>query len=252
MSEIERAARLILEADIVVALTGAGASADSGIPTFRGKDGLWNRYDPRELATPEAFARDPKKVWKWYLWRRKKIAEAEPNDAHRVLARMEREGLLEAVITQNVDGLHQRAGSRRVIELHGNIWRDECVGCDYERLNDPERGEGLEYDELPPRCPECGEPLRPGVVWFGEPLPPDALIRAEELSRDCDVMLVIGTSGEVRPAADLPLIARRHGARLIEINPSETQLSPHMHVRIRERAAPAMRELWRQLRSAMR
>ncbi|MEO2241656.1 MAG: NAD-dependent deacylase [Euryarchaeota archaeon] len=252
MSEIERAARLILEADTVVALTGAGASADSGIPTFRGKDGLWNRYDPRELATPEAFARDPEKVWKWYLWRRRKIAEAEPNDAHRVLARMEREGLLRAVITQNVDGLHQRAGSRRVIELHGNIWRDECVGCDYERLNDPRRGEGLDYDELPPRCPECGEPLRPGVVWFGEPLPPDALIRAEELSRNCDVMLVIGTSGEVRPAADLPLLSRRHGAKLIEINPSETQLSPHMHVRIRERAAPAMRKLWRRLRSAMR
>ncbi len=249
MSELERAAELILDAETVVALTGAGASADSGIPTFRGKDGLWNRYDPRELATPEAFAKDPEKVWKWYLWRRKKIAEAEPNDAHRILARMEEEGLLEAVITQNVDGLHQRAGSERVIELHGNIWRDECIDCDYERMNDPERGEGLEYDELPPRCPECGELLRPGVVWFGEPLPPDALVEAEELARGCDVMLVIGTSGEVRPAADLPVVARQHGARLIEINPSETQLSHHMHVCIRERAAPAMRRLWEKIRA---
>ncbi|WP_456477547.1 SIR2 family NAD-dependent protein deacylase [Methanopyrus sp.] len=243
MSLRETAERLV-EAETVVALTGAGASADSGIPTFRGKDGLWNKYDPRELATSEAFARDPERVWEWYLWRRRKIAEAEPNPTHTVLALMERDGLLEAVITQNVDGLHQRAGSRRVIELHGNIWRDECVSCEYQRVNDPERGEGLEYDELPPKCPDCGDPLRPGVVWFGEPLPHDALVEAENLARSCDVMLVIGTSGEVRPAADLPLVAKSCGATLIEISPSETALSSHMDVIIRERAASAMEALW--------
>jgi len=250
MKPIQEAARHIHRADTVVALTGAGASADSGIPTFRGKDGLWNKYDPRELATPEAFARDPVKVWKWYLWRRKKIAEAQPNPCHTTLAWMERKGILDAVVTQNVDGLHQRAGSRHVIELHGNIWTDECTSCDYERTNDPEAGEGLEYPELPPKCPECGAPLRPGVVWFGEPLPPDALLRAQELARECDVMLVIGTSGEVRPAADLPILAKSHGATVIEINPSETALSPIADVRIPQRAAPAMEELRKALEEA--
>lgn len=205
----------------VVALTGAGISAESGVPTFRGPDGLWGRYRPEELATPEAFTRDPSRVWEWYAWRREVIARAEPNPAHRTLADMEAvlPGFL--LITQNVDGLHQRAGSRRVIELHGNLWRVRCIqeGRAWEDHRVP-------LPEIPPRCSTCGGLLRPDVVWFGEPLPPVLWQHAVKAAQGAEIFLVIGTSGIVEPAASLPRLARVHGALVIEFNLEDTPLTP--------------------------
>lgn len=205
----------------VTVLTGAGVSAESGVPTFRdAQTGLWARYSPEELATPEAFARHPRLVWEWYAWRRQLVAQARPNPAHLALARMARHFAAFALITQNVDSLHQRAGNHDVIELHGNIARIKCSrGC----------GVATAFDETatPPPCPRCGAPLRPDVVWFGELLPPEALARAEEAARSCDVFFSIGTSTLVYPAAELPFSARRAGATVIEVNPDETPLSSH-------------------------
>ncbi|MDW8064006.1 MAG: NAD-dependent deacylase [Anaerolineae bacterium] len=207
----------------MVVLTGAGISAESGVPTFRGPDGLWGRYRLEELATPEAFARDPLRVWEWYAWRRELIARAEPNPAHQTLAEMEAvlPGFL--LITQNVDGLHQRAGNRRVVELHGNLWRVRCPreGHVWEDHHVP-------LPELPPRCPTCGAFLRPDVVWFGEPLPPEEWRHAMEAACEAEIFLVIGTSGIVEPAASLPRLARAHGAYLVEFNLEDTLLTPLM------------------------
>lgn len=204
----------------VAALTGAGISAASGIPTFRdAQTGLWARFRPEELATPEAFRRDPRLVWDWYEWRRGLVAHAAPNEGHRALARLE--ALLPAfvLITQNVDGLHQRAGSRTVIELHGNIGRNKCF---VENLVvDGQDASG----ERPPRCPRCGAPLRPDVVWFGEMLPAQALADAEAAAQRCDVFLSIGTSAAVFPAAQLPLSALHSGAAVVEINTDPTPLT---------------------------
>ncbi|HXF70047.1 MAG TPA: NAD-dependent deacylase [Thermoflexus sp.] len=205
----------------VVALTGAGISAESGVPTFRGPDGLWGRYRPEELATPEAFARDPVRVWEWYAWRREVIARAQPNPAHRALVEMEAALPSFVLITQNVDGLHQRAGSRRVIELHGNLWRVRCIGED--RAWEDRR---VPLPEIPPRCPMCGALLRPDVVWFGEPLPSEAWQLAVQAAQEADLFLVIGTSGIVEPAASLPRLARACGARIIEFNLEDTPLTP--------------------------
>ncbi len=219
-------------------LTGAGISVESGIPTFRGKDGLWNKYDPMELATPEAFRKDPRLVWEWYDWRRQLIARAEPNEGHKVLAEMEKNFPDFWLVTQNVDGLHQRAGSKKVIELHGNIWKVRCMSCGKE-----------DYDyraplpEIPPECDSCGGLLRPGVVWFGESLPMDALQKAYELSEDADVFIVVGTSAQVYPAAELPFVAKRNGARLIEVNPEETPITPYADVSIREKASIGLRKV---------
>ena len=207
-------------ANFVTALTGAGISAESGIATFRdASEGLWARFDPRELATPSAFARNPKRVWDWYAWRRERVAEAQPNAGHRALAALERRAREFLLITQNVDGLHQRAGSRNVVELHGNIARVKCSrdGTLVERWE-------AKKDEVP-RCPRCGAFLRPDVVWFEEMLPEDALAAAEEAARRCDVLLVVGTSAEVYPAAALPDSARASGAIVVEVNPNATALS---------------------------
>lgn len=189
----------------VVAFTGAGISAESGIPTFRGAGGLWRDFRPEELATPEAFARDPALVWEWYEWRRGLVRRAEPNAAHRALARL-RDSV---VVTQNVDGLHERAGSRDVIELHGSLFRVRCVVEQIARpAPDP-------FGKIPPRC-ECGALLRPDVVWFGEMLPEGAFERAAREVREADLLLVIGTSGVVYPAAGLVSL---HGGLSVEINP---------------------------------
>ncbi len=206
----------------VVALTGAGISAPSGVPTFRGKDGLWRNYDPQQLATPHAFARDPKLVWEWYDWRRQKIAPCEPNPAHHTLVEMEDTlppGHM-AVITQNVDGLHQKAGSRNLLCLHGDIWTVRCVSCGY-RAEDRR----VPLPELPPRCPHCGGLLRPDVVWFGEALPYAVLNQAFTVAQAADYMLVIGTSAVVQPAISLALIAHENGARLIEFNLEPTPIT---------------------------
>jgi NAD-dependent deacetylase len=208
----------------IAVLTGAGISAESGVPTFRdAQTGLWASYDPMELATPGAFQRNPRLVWEWYAWRRALIAKAEPNAAHLALAAMEKFSSQFTLITQNVDGLHQKAGSRRVIELHGNIWRSKC--SQEERVVPSWDEEG----EVPPTCPNCGGLLRPDVVWFGESLPAESLSAAIRAARSCDVFLTAGTSGLVQPAASLPVIALESGARVVEINPEPTPLSPLMN-----------------------
>jgi NAD-dependent deacetylase len=219
----------------VIVLTGAGISAESGIPTFRGAGGLWEKYKPEELATPQAFNKNPELVWRWYDYRRQKIAQAEPNRGHEILAELEKRWEGFYLITQNVDGLHQRAGSRKVIELHGNIWKVRCTSCTYEGYNYE-----VPLRDIPPRCPNCGGILRPGVVWFGEPLPYDALNTAYSLSREADLFMVVGTSALVYPAAELPLVAKEMGAFLIEVNPEETPLSPYADICIREKASTGL------------
>jgi NAD-dependent deacetylase len=204
----------------VVALTGAGISAESGIPTFRdAQTGLWARFRPEELATAAAFRRDPQLVWDWYAWRRGLVARAEPNAGHRALARVE--GLVPefTLVTQNVDGLHLRAGSQRVIELHGNIHRTKCFEEDVVVEG------GVPASDGPPRCPRCGSPLRPDVVWFGETLPPQALAAAEAAVRECDLLFSIGTSAAVFPAAQFPVTALQSGAMVVEINKDRTPLT---------------------------
>ncbi len=210
---------LIVKSKYIIAFTGAGISAESGIPTFRGKDGLWNKYDPTELASPEGFEKDPIKVWEWYKWRMEIIYNAEPNMAHKMLALLEEKGYLESIITQNVDGLHQRAGAKNVIELHGNIWRAKCTTCTYKiTFKKP-------LDEIPPKCPKCNALLRPDVVWFGEPLPEDQWHKAINEASKADLMITIGTSLLVYPAAHLPMIVIKNGGFIIEINPDPTYIS---------------------------
>ena len=205
----------------VVVLTGAGVSADSGIPTFRGAGGLWRNYRAEDLATPDAFARNPMLVWEWYEWRRSLVRAAEPNAAHRAIARLDA-----LVVTQNVDGLHERAGSKKILELHGNLFRVRCVR---ERGT---RSAHESFGEIPPRC-ECGALLRPDVVWFGEMLPDGMFERAVEAVREADLLLVIGTSGVVYPAAGL---VSMHRGLSIEINPDVSSAATHL---ISARAAEA-------------
>jgi len=220
-SELVQALR---RAPSVAVLTGAGISAESGIPTFReAQTGLWSCYRPEELATPAAFEQNPRLVWEWYAWRRELVARASPNRGHLALAEMENHLSHFTLITQNVDGLHQRAGSGKaapLIELHGNIRRVKCYSENRIVKN------WQETDDPPPRCPNCGGWLRPDVVWFGESLPEDALEAAQAAARACEIFFSIGTSALVEPAASLPLLALRSGARLVEINPHETPLTP--------------------------
>ncbi len=220
----------------LVALTGAGISADSGIPTFRGKDGLWNKYRPEELATPQAFARNPELVWEWYAWRMKLIFDAEPNPAHKALALMEKAGLLKAVITQNVDNLHERAGSRNVIHLHGRIDEMRCTECGEIVRNEKPP------EAIPPRC-RCGGMMRPNVVWFGEALPERELGRAVQLCSSNNV-IVIGTSAVVYPAASLPVYAKNNGYAVIEVNPDATPLTEMADLSLRERAGRAFEKIY--------
>lgn len=221
----------------VLVLTGSGASAESGVPTFRdAQTGLWENVNPLELATPEAFLRDPRLVWRWYRWRRELVARAEPNPGHDALARLAERVPRLTLITQNVDGLHQRAGSRDVVEFHGNLFRDRCFDNDC-RIEAPDADEDL------PRCPKCGGLLRPGVVWFGEAIPPAALDVADMASRDCDVFLSVGTSSLVWPAAGLAEIAASRGATVIEINIDATPLSGNSHFVLKGKAGELLPEL---------
>lgn len=230
-SDLAGASRRLAAARRVVALTGAGISADSGVPTFRGPEGLWRQFRPEDLATPEAFARDPALVWEWYAWRRERIAPLAPNDGHRALARLDERVPEFLLATQNVDGLHAAAGSRRMVELHGSLWRVRCAACG--RRSDDRR---VAFDELPPRC-RCGGALRPDVVWFGEALPEEPLRLAFAAARQAEVVLVVGTSSLVYPAAAVPELARAAGAFVIEVNPEETPLTPTAHASFRARAA---------------
>ena len=237
----------LAQASRLTVLTGAGVSAASGVPTFRGPDGLWRRYRPEELATPEAFARDPRLVWEWYDWRRQRIAACAPNDAHHVLARWSaRPGF--TLVTQNVDGLHERAGSADVLCLHGSIWELRCAdGCAGGRA--ARRHLVAPLAELPPRCPHCDGLERPGVVWFGESLDVTVLGRAAQAAAACDVFIAVGTSAVVYPAAGLVVEAKRAGAMTIEINPDETPMAPYLDLTIRqpaERCLPLVEVAMRQ------
>ena len=205
----------------VTVLTGAGTSAESGVPTFReAQTGLWAKYDPEELATPFAFQRNPRLVWEWYEWRRQLVAQAEPNPGHMALSKLEELTPEFTLITQNVDGLHQQAGSRNVIELHGNIQRTICYDERTSVEDWPDTG------DVPPRCPRCGGLLRPDVVWFGESLSQEALHSAFTAIQQCDLFLSIGTSSVVQPAASLPLVALEQGITTVEINPNATPFTP--------------------------
>lgn len=202
-------------------LTGAGISAESGVPTFRGEGGLWRTYKAEDLATPEAFHRDPELVWEWYNMRREKIAPLSPNMAHKALVSLEKRTSDFTLITQNVDGLHEEAGSKNIIELHGNIWKVRCTGCGIAGKN-----HDLPID-IPPRCRDCGGLLRPHIVWFGEMLPADIINEAYAALERCDILLVVGTSGVVQPAASMASIARQAGAYVVEVN---IEVTPNSHV----------------------
>lgn len=220
----------------VCVLTGAGVSAESGVPTFRdAQTGLWAKYDPHELATPEAFLRDPALIWRWYRWRREIVARAEPNPGHLALAALA--GIVPrlTLVTQNVDSLHQRAGSSDVIEFHGNLFEDRCFA--------ENRVVTAGSDADVPECPACGSHVRPGVVWFGESIPERALNESFAAAADCDVFLSIGTSSLVYPAAGLAEIAREADAIVAEINPQPTELSSTFNYSIAANAGEALPEL---------
>lgn len=227
MGKIVEARQWIAAARSVAVLTGAGISAESGLPTFRGPNGLWRNHRPEQLATPQAFARDPQMVWEWYDWRRAVHAGKEPNAGHLALAELERRTPEVLLVTQNVDSLHERAGSRSIVHLHGSLWRVRCVACGEEQAN-----EQVPLDPLPPHC-ACGAMQRPAVVWFGERLPEREFTTAVEAARQVEVFLVVGTSSLVYPAAALPRVALESGARIIEVNPESTELTPHAHASLR-------------------
>ncbi|MEO8342145.1 MAG: NAD-dependent deacylase [Nitrospirota bacterium] len=214
----------------VTVLTGAGISADSGVPTFRGIDGLWRNFRAEDLATPEAFVRDPRLVWEWYNWRREILGTKQPNEAHYALVRMEERMKHFHLITQNVDGLHRLAGSRRISELHGDIWKVRCTSC---RLVIDNRDVPL---SLLPHCRTCGGLLRPHIVWFGEALDEQVLATSFRAAESCNVMVIVGTSGLVYPAAMLMPAAKANGAFVIEINLDSTPTSPDAALSLQGRA----------------
>ncbi|MCC2641305.1 MAG: npdA [Nitrospira sp.] len=214
----------------VTVLTGAGISADSGVPTFRGADGLWRRYRAEDLATPEAFTRDPRLVWEWYNWRRELIATKRPNHAHDAVAQMEQRFERFWLITQNVDGLHRDAGSRQLSEIHGNIWMVRCTAC---RLVVENRDVPI---SILPLCRSCGSLLRPHIVWFGESLAKDDLQKSDDALHTCDLCLIIGTSGLVYPGAGFASLAKQAGAFVAEINLDPTAQSGIVDVAIQGRA----------------
>ncbi len=237
MDPLARAARLLVENKPFTVLTGAGMSAESGIPTFRGKDGLWRRFRPEDLATPEAFNRDPRLVWEWYKWRMSIVFRAKPNPGHYALVELERMGIVSCVITQNVDGLHQAAGQKCVVELHGSIRRGRCTVCGYRIVFDDVPAEEL------PRCPRCNGLLRPDVVWFGEPLPENAWKKAVELTYSSRGLLVVGTSGVVIPAGLLPRMIKEIGGVVIEVNVEETAITPYTDVLLKGKAGEVLPRL---------
>lgn len=221
----------------VTVLTGAGISADSGVPTFRGAEGLWKDHRPEELASPEAFARNPKLVWEWYNWRRELLATKRPNPAHTALVELEHRVNNFWLITQNVDGLHPLAGSQRLSEIHGNIWKVRCTQCGRIAVN----------RDVPiailPECATCGGLLRPHIVWFGESLDPEDLRRSFDALRNCEMLLIIGTSGVVYPAASFGPIAKENGAFVVELNLDPTPNSDLVDVAVHGHAKDLVPQL---------
>jgi len=233
--KIAQAQEEILNASNIVVLTGAGISSESGVPTFRGQEGLWQNYRPEELATPDAFWKDPKLVWEWYDWRRNAVKDAKPNPGHYALADLENYASKVTLITQNIDGLHQMAGSRNITEMHGNLWQIKCTKC-----GEIEQNFDVPLVPLPPKCTKCGELGRPNVVWFGEMIEMsliDNILRAIE---ECQVMLIIGTSGVVEPAASMGLVAKQTNKTVIEINPDETPSAGLYDIVIREKSGEVL------------
>jgi NAD-dependent deacetylase len=230
---MKEASKIISDAEYLIALTGAGVSRESNVPTFRGVDGLWRNYDPMELATPHAFARNPKLVWEWYSWRQGLISECEPNQAHTTFAEWEANGILSYLITQNVDGLHRRAGSEKVLEVHGDLWATKCTSCSFHgRLDLPAKGI--------PLCPECDRMLRPDVVWFGESLDRRIMTRVYDELASADVILVVGTSALVQPAASFPLVVKQSGGKILEANIEHTPLTPASDVHVSGKAGEVL------------
>ena len=224
MKMFDTVAQKLKDSRKIVFVTGAGISQESGIPTFRGKDGYWRKYDPMKLASIDAFYDDPKLVWEWYDDRRKNILSVKPNEGHFAISQME-EFKDVVVLTQNIDGLHQRSGSTNVLELHGSIIRIKCTVCDFtDNITE-------NFESLPPKC-KCGSMLRPDVVWFGEPLPQNIWQSAIKEASICDVMIIVGTSLVVSPANTLPVYAKQNGAILIEVNPEKTVMSNDMTLSI--------------------
>ena len=243
MSELDSTVEALARAELVVVATGAGMSKESQIPTFRDAlDGLWAQYDPMELATRRGFAMDPARVWGWYNYRRGIIAKADPHEGHVAIAQLESFIPSVVVVTQNIDGLHRRAGSRRILELHGDINRFKCFDNDHAVEVEIAISE-TDGPVEPPRCERCGSPVRPDVVWFGEMLPAGVFERAEGLSRSCDAMLVVGTSGIVYPAAALPAVARASGAIVIEVNVTPSELTESVDIFIPGRAGDTLPEI---------
>ncbi len=225
---LERIAKKILAAENIVFVTGAGISKDSGIQTFRDTEGLWKNFDPGKLATLEGFISDPVSVWNWYLLRIEKIKEAKPNAGHFFVAQVEKLKTKTHVITQNIDGLHKKAGSKRVIELHGNVENVKCLKCSNKKPY-----ELVDFSVLPPKC-ECGGLLRPDVVWFGEALPYNWLIKAFDCAKQADLLITIGTSNVVYPVAEIPFVAKGNGSFIIEINPEDTPLTAYADMHFSE------------------
>ena len=224
MKMFDTVAQKLKDSRKIVFVTGAGISQESGIPTFRGKDGYWRKYDPMKLASIDAFYDDPKLVWEWYDDRRKNILDVKPNEGHFAISQME-EFKDVVILTQNIDGLHQRSGSTNVLELHGSIIRIKCTVCDFiDNITE-------NFESLPPKC-KCGSMLRPDVVWFGEPLPQNIWQSAIKEASICDVMIIVGTSLVVSPANTLPVYAKQNGAILIEVNPEKTVMSNDMALSI--------------------
>jgi len=232
MKMFDTVAQKLKDSRKIVFVTGAGISQESGIPTFRGKDGYWRKYDPMKLASIDAFYDDPKLVWEWYDDRRKNILDVKPNEGHFAISQME-EFKDVVVLTQNIDGLHQRSGSTNVLELHGSIIRIKCTVCDFiDNITE-------NFESLPPKC-KCGSMLRPDVVWFGEPLPQNIWQSAIKEASICDVMIIVGTSLVVSPANTLPVYAKQNGAILIEVNPEKTVMSNDMDLSIQATSAEVL------------
>ena len=232
MKMFDTVAQKLKDSRKIVFVTGAGISQESGIPTFRGKDGYWRKYDPMKLASIDAFYDDPKLVWEWYEDRRKNILDVKPNEGHFAISQME-EFKDVVILTQNIDGLHQRSGSTNVLELHGSIIRIKCTVCDFiDNITE-------NFESLPPKC-KCGSMLRPDVVWFGEPLPQNIWQSAIKEASVCDVMVIVGTSLVVSPANTLPVYAKQNGAILIEVNPEKTVMSNDMALSIQATSAEVL------------